>query len=116
MADSSAEALLSSVLGFARDYAGENLSIAIKTNLGPEFTVASANILGSGGGLGGSDGIKGQGGLLGLKAAVIVRDSHGRSVAHFGDAPPTEYWRLILLIVAGALVLGLAVRGLRSLR
>lgn len=108
--DTSAQRLLEDVLGFARDYAGENLQIALKTNLG-EFNIASVDLLG-----GKSDGAaKGSGlaGALGLKAAVIVRDGQGRAVANFGNPPATDYSRVALLVGAAALLLLLIVRGLR---
>lgn len=107
--DTSAQRLLEDVLGFARDYAGEELQIALKTNLG-EFNIASVDLLG-----GKSDAATGTGlaGALGLKAAVIVRDSRGRAVANFGTPPATDYSRVVFLVGAAALFLVLIVRGLR---
>ena len=80
------------VIDLAGDYVrGGGLRVSVKTNLGPELPVYNG---GSSGGL--ID-------LLGIKAGVIVRGKDGGVIASYGDPPPTEPIKVVLL----ALVVGL---------
>ena len=106
--DSSAQDLLNAALGFVRDYAAENLHVSLRTNVLPEFQVSTIDLLGGDSPAG--DGVLD---LLGLKAAVIVRDTRGRTVASFGEPPAIDPLRVALLLASIALVVGLIVRGLR---
>lgn len=101
---SRAAAALDDVLGIARSYvAGGGVRVAVKTNFGPELPVYAGELSRSGGASSG-----GQGGalsrLVGLKAAVIVRDGRGATLATYGDYPATEPLRAVLALLAlGAL-------------
>lgn len=98
--------VLDGLLGLASDYVSSSVRISVKTNYGPELPVARA-ALGDGGGSGsGAGGGAGVTGLLGLKAAVIVRNAQGDVIATYGEVPKTEVWRAVL---AAALALGLVV-------
>lgn len=112
MADTSAQRLLDDVLGFARDFAGARVSINVKTNLGPELAVGEAT-LGPSSSNSGSGAPGGFAGLLGLKAAVILRDANGRAVASFGDPPATDVARVAILGALALVLLFVIVRGLR---
>ena len=90
-------------LGELGDIAGAALRsgvrVSVKTNLGPEFQVASRD----------------QGGVLralGIKAAVIVRDRQGSVIVAHGEVPPTNWIRAGTLLAAAALAGFLLVRGL----
>jgi hypothetical protein len=106
----STQGLLDNILGLAGDFAGGALRVSVKTNLGPEFEVGAVDLAG-GGGSGSSSG--GVSGLLGIRAAVILRDSQGRLVAKLGDPPATEPWRLLAAAGAALIVVLLIARGLR---
>lgn len=96
--------ILDSVFGLARGYVrGGGLVVAVKTNYGPELPLFKAAIARGQGGPG--DGGGGLGALVGLKAAVIVRDGHGATLATYGDPPPTEPLRAIAAaLLAGGLI------------
>lgn len=67
--------------------------VYVKTNLGPEVAVTGTG-----------NAQRGLLDLLGLKAAVVVRDRDGRRIAGYGDPPATDPFRVALLVtVAGAL-------------
>lgn len=88
--------LLDQLGALASDYAG-SLRVSVKTNLGPEITVT-----GQGSGLADA---------LGLKAAVIIRDAHGRRVAGYGDPPATDPVRVAVLVALAGLVGYVLLRG-----
>jgi hypothetical protein len=108
----SGQGLLDAVIGLAGDVAGGgSVRVSVKTNLGPELEVATVDLGSSGGGGGQSTG--GLSSLFGVKAAVILRNDAGATLATFGEPPATEPLRLALLAGVALLVLVLAVRGLR---
>lgn len=80
--------------------------VSIKTNLGPEIPVS----------LGGSQAEGEGGGLLGFKAAVIIRDRKGQTVARYGKVPETEPFKVILLLAPLAILGLVLVRGLMPRR
>lgn len=99
------------VLDLAGDYVRSGgVSIAVKTNYGPEVKLASSSIAPSGapGGGGGGGGVLD---LLGVRAAVVVRDRDGKRLASYGDYPPTEPLRVLGLVVVVALLGVVLVRG-----
>lgn len=102
------------VLGLAGDYVRSGgVSIAVKTNFGPEIKLASSSIAPSGApGGGGGDGGGGVLDLLGVRAAVVVRDRSGKRIAGYGDYPATEPLRVVGLVVVVALIGVVFVRGL----
>jgi hypothetical protein len=102
--------LLDRALGLARDYVGDGVRVSVKTNFGPELPVARAQ-LSSGGGAGGEGSPGGISGLLGVKAAVIVRNKDGEILATYGEVPKTEPWRALVAILLVAGVGFLIVRG-----
>jgi hypothetical protein len=106
------KALLESFVSLAGDAVGGALRVSVKTNYGPEFEVAQVSLGGSGA-QSPSSSTGGISGILGVKAAVIVRDAQGRVVANFGDPPPTDPVRVALALGAAVLVLVLIGRGLR---
>lgn len=115
MAGEALQRFADEVLGIADDYVRSGgVRINVKTNLGPEFTVATSSITsgggatGSGGGGSSSDGLLG---LLGVRAAVIVRDRSGHRLATYGEVPATQPWRVAALVGVVALVTVLIVRG-----
>lgn len=105
------QGLLSGVLDLAGEYVSKGVRISIKTNFGPELPVATAALGNSGGAGGGGSRGAGIAGLLGFKAAVIVRDAQGETIATYGDPPKTEVWRALLAVaVVGGLAF-LVIRG-----
>ena len=103
---SKATELLDSALGLARGYVrGGGIVVAVKTNYGPELPLFRAALGRAGAGQGEAGEGGGLGALVGLKAAVIVRDGHGATLATYGDPPPTEPLRAIAAaLLAGGLV------------
>lgn len=103
------------LLGIASDYVQSGgLRVSVKTNLGPEFTVATSNLVSSGGdgsqdAAGGSGGVLG---LLGVRAAVIVRDRNGNRLATYGAVPETEVWRVAVFVGIASLLTIVMLRGL----
>jgi len=105
------------LLGVADDYVKSGgIRVGIKTNLGPEITVATSSVVSSGGSQGsgsaGSSRSEGLLGLLGVRAAVIVRDRKGNRLATYGDVPDTEMWRVAVFVGAAALLTFLMMRGI----
>lgn len=94
---------LDDILGIARSYvAGGGVRVSVKTNFGPELSVYAGELSrGASGGQGGGFSLSR---LVGLKAAVIVRDGRGATIATYGDYPATEPLRAVLALLAlGAL-------------
>lgn len=102
---SKAAEFLDDAFGLARGYVrGGGLVVAVKTNYGPELEIGRATLAREGERQGGTGGA-GLGALVGLKAAVIVRDGQGATLATYGDPPPTEPLRAIAAaLLAGGLV------------
>lgn len=102
---SKASELLDDAFSLARGYVrGGGLVVAVKTNYGPEIELGRAT-LARGSDSQGGEGGAGLGALVGLKAAVIVRDGHGATLATYGDPPPTEPLRaLAAALLAGGLI------------
>ena len=71
--------LLSSLGTAVGTYAADQVTISVKTNLGPEIQVFD-----------GSDQSPGLLSQLGIQAAVIVRDMNGNVLTTLGDVPPTN--------------------------
>lgn len=103
----SARDLLDSLVDAAADAAG-NLSVSVKTNLGPEITVWSGA---ADGGTGGGASSPSLAERLGIRAAVIVRGSRGQVLKEFGDYPATEPWKVALALLAAGALLFVIVRG-----
>jgi hypothetical protein len=105
--------LLDDVLSIARGYVRGGVRIGIKTNLGPEIPVASASFNAGDGGEGGEGG--GGGGvahLLGLRAAVVVRDAEGGVISTYGEPPKTDPVRAVVAAVLAAGLVFVIIRGL----
>lgn len=98
-------AALDDILGIARSYvAGGGVRVSVKTNFGPELPVYAGQLDRGGGASGGQGGGFSISRLVGLKAAVIVRDGRGATIATYGDYPATEPLRAVLALLAlGAL-------------
>lgn len=104
--------MLDDVLDIARSYvAGGGIQVAVKTNFGPELPVYTGELRR------GSQGT-GQGGgfslsrLVGLKAAVVVRDGRGATLATYGEYPRTEPLRAVLALAALAGLGFILIRGI----
>jgi hypothetical protein len=82
----------------ARDaFRSGGVRVFVKTNLGPEFPVS-----GGGGGLADA---------LGLQAGVVLRDRQGNRIASYGGYPPTDPFRVALLVAAAGALGFLLLRG-----
>lgn len=103
--DSFFQDLTEGVLSIAGDYVrGGGVQVSVKTNLGPEIPIAAP-----GDGQGGSPIAD----LVGLQAAVIVRNRDGEVITAYGDPPATDPVRAAAVaLIVGGLVFVL-VRGLR---
>jgi hypothetical protein len=112
VADTATQRLLGDLLGFAAEATGR-LAVSVKTNLGPEFGVGTVDLGGGSSSSTDSRSSAGVTGLLGVKAAVILRDDRGRIVANFGDPPATDYARVLLLGALAVALLLLVAKGLR---
>ncbi len=103
--------LFGGLLGVAREYVSDEVRISVKTNYGPEIPVATAALSSGDGGSSGQarGGIVAE--LLGVKAAVIVRNAAGDTISTFGEVPKTDPVRLcVALAIVGGLA-WLIVRG-----
>jgi len=102
------------LVGIAGDYVRSGgIQVAVKTNLGPEFTVATSSMRSGGGsGQGGGSGGGGLLSLLGVRASVVVRDKSGNRIATYGEYPQTSYIRAAVAAGLVAVVAGVFVRGL----
>jgi hypothetical protein len=98
------QGLLGDVMDIAGDYVKSGVRVSIKTNLGPEIPVFTGSMDGSTGSSGGGFSVSK---LLGLKAAVVVRDAKGGVIANLGSPPATEPLKAIVaaLLIAGLVVL-----------
>jgi hypothetical protein len=85
--------------------------LSIKTNYTPEIPIATAELTAGdrGGGSAGRRSVVAE--LLGVKAAVIVRNQRGEIISTFGQAPKTDPVRAILALLIAGGVLFLLVRG-----
>lgn len=108
---SDASELVDTVFNLARGYVrGAGVVVSVKTNYGPELALFRAALARSSEGQGeGSGG--GLGSLVGLKAAVIVRDGHGATLATYGDPPATEPLRALAAALLAGGVIFLILRG-----
>ena len=107
------QSLLSSGLGIAEGYVAGGISVSVKTNYGPEIPIYSGAM--SGGASTGAGGTPSSPSLLstllGLKAAVIVRDATGRTLTTFGTPPATDPVRVGVALGIVALVALIMFRG-----
>lgn len=109
--DSYLQQLLGDVVELAGEYTRGRLRVSVKTNYGPELPVFGASLSrGQGGGVSGADGFS-LSRLLGFRAAVIVRDASGRTLATYGEPPATEPLRVALLVAVLAGLAFVFVRG-----
>lgn len=105
-----ASQLVDGLLGLAGDYLRGGLRVSVKTNYTPEIPVAGV-ALERGGSSSSSAGRSLLGELLGVKAAVIVRNAQGAVVTTIGEPPATSAWRAALALGLLAGVCFLLVRG-----
>jgi len=84
-----------------------SLTVSVKTNLGPEFTVWS----GAADGEGGAPSSSSVADRLGIKAAVIVRGARGEVLKEFGDYPTTEPVKVALALALALVLVVVLVRG-----
>lgn len=111
MAESSGwRGLLDGLLGVAGEYVSQGVRISVKTNFGPEISLGRASF-GDGATSDPGGGGFSLGALIGVKAAVIVRDADGREIATYGEPPPTDPVRVVVGLVILAGVVYLLVRG-----
>lgn len=103
--------LLGGLVGVAREYVADGVRVSIKTNYTPEIPVATAELVAGdrGGGAVARRSVLGE--LLGVKAAVIVRNQRGDIISTFGQAPKTDPVRVIVALALVGGVLFLLVRG-----
>jgi hypothetical protein len=98
---------LAAQAGDALTDAAGNLSVAVKTNLGPEITVWDGSASDGEGGTPSTSLAE----ILGVKAAVIVRAGSGRVLKQFGDYPATDPVRVVIALAALGMLLFVLVRG-----
>lgn len=111
MAGSGVRGLLDGLLGVAGEYVSQGVRISVKTNVTPEISLGTAS-LGGGASTDSGGGGFSLGALIGIKAAVIVRDASGNVIATYGEPPPLDPVRVVVAIGLAAGLVYLVARGL----